>query len=205
MKHFILYSLLFFTLNSFAQGEFIEFLKSENLPECFKGLDPAEVDRLMEQGSIQARNTTFRLDYDHFKNVLYLETSNHCDDIYRIHLKLIFHKEREYVFMYKERVKHSDTYGRLRVYQLDGDEWIGGRTVEVTWQQLFNLSERDLQRLRNVDQYPQYLLSFEERHIEFQIPWRLYTFEEGSENNSFSKGGGKHPVTFPYHYFISAN
>ena len=205
MKKILFIFILSISLSTMAQGEFIEFLKSDKLPHCFKGLNESDVERLMEQSTIQARNTTFRMDYDHFKNVMYLETSNHCDDIYRIHMKLIFHKEREYVFMYKERVKNSDSYGRLRVYRLDDDEWQEGRTVEVTWQQLFNLNDRDLNRLRNIDKYPQYMLSFEERNIVFEIPWRLYTFEEGSENNAFSKAGGKQPVKFPYHYFLSSN
>lgn len=205
MKTTLLLIFLFLVGTINAQEQFINFLKRAELPSCFDGLNDEQIDRLVTEREIQADWTTFRLDYDRQKEVLYLHTSNHCDDIQKIHLKRIVHKEREYVFMYKERVPHSNTYGRLRVFQKDEDEWHRGRVVEVTWEQLFQLNERDLKRLKNADQFPKYMLRFEERNIIFDIPWKLYTFGEGSEIDGFAKSNAKSAAKFPYHYFLLSN
>lgn len=192
------------SLPSFQQEQFIDFLKSDNLPNCLKGLNDDELDRLMTQHEIQARNTTFRLDYDNLSEVLYLTTSSHCDDIQKVHLKYLKKDEKDYVFMYKERVPHSDSYGRLRVYNYEAEDssWVQGRKVEITWEQLFNLNEKDLKRLKDVDQFPKYIIRFEENDIVFDIPWRLYTFEEGSVTDGYTMSRGKKEARMPYRYFL---
>lgn len=136
--------------------------------------------------------------------VLYLTTTSHCDDIQKVHLKYLTRDDKDYVFMYKERVPHSNTYGRLRVYNFDTEDstWVQGRKVEITWEQLFNLNERDLKRLKEIDQFPQYMIRFEENDIVFDIPWRLYTFEEGTVTDGYTMSRGKKAARMPYHYFL---
>lgn len=205
MKTILLVLIALYTYSSLpAQEQFISFLKSDNLPDCLQGFNDDEIDRLLTQHEIQARNTTYRLDYDQRTEVLYLSSTSHCDDIAKVHLKYLTRDNKEYVFMYKERVPHSNTYGRLRVYNFDSSDstWIAGRKIEVTWEQLFNLNERDLKRLKDIDQFPKYMVRFDDNDIVFDIPWRLYTFEEGSVNDGFTMSGGIKEARMPYHYFI---
>lgn len=182
--------------------KFIPFLKSDNLPDCFNGLNKYDVKKLITQRRLRADWTVFNIKYDNFKDVLYLYSNNNCDDIERIHLKYIYHQDVPHVMMYKQKTIASNSFGRLKVYRLEDGEWIRGRRVDVTWQQLFQLTERDLKRLNDVDQFPQYMLQFEDEHIVFDIPWRLYTFGEGSDIDGFSMSGGKQPVRMPYHFFF---
>lgn len=205
MKKILLLIGILLTNISFSQEEFITFLKSDNLPKCFQGLADDQVEQLVTEQQLRANNTTYLVDYESFKEVLYLTTTSHCDDIQRVHLKHIEKDSMEYIFMYKERVPNSGTYGRLRVYHLEDGEWVMGRKIEVTWQTIFQISEKELKRLESVDQVPKYMLSFEADNIVFDIPWKLYTFGEGSETDGFAKGGGKKPAKLPYRYFFISN
>ncbi|MCC5922315.1 MAG: hypothetical protein JJT77_00905 [Crocinitomicaceae bacterium] len=182
--------------------KFIPFLKSDYLPDCFNGLNRYDVQKLVTQGKLRADWTVFSVKYDNFNDVLYLYSNNNCDDIERILLKYLYYQGIPHVLMYKQKVVNSNSFGRLKVYRLVEDEWVRGRQVDVTWQQLFQLSERDIKRLHDVDQFPKYLLRFEHDHIVFDIPWRLYTFGEGSDVDGFSMSGGKQPVRMPYHFFL---
>ena len=190
------------TLQKKPIEKFIPFLKSDYLPDCFNGLNRYDVQKLVTQGSLRADWTVFSVKYDSFNDVLYLYSNNNCDDIERIHLKYIIYQNVPHVLMYKQKVIASNSFGRLKVYRLEDEEWIRGRQVDVTWQQLFQLSERDLKRIHDVDQFPKYMLRFDEDHIVFDIPWRLYTFGEGSDVDGFSMSGGKQPVRMPYHFFL---
>ncbi len=202
MKKLITFCFSFLILSVFGQEQFIPFLKSSYLPNCFSGLNEDQVDRLLTEFEIQADWTTFRVKYDEQLDVLYLYSTSPCDDIHKVHLKHHFHEEHEYIFMYKERIPNSETYGRLKVYKKEGDEYIRGRKIEVTWKQLFQLNDREIRRLESVEQYPKYMLRFDRQNIVFDIPWRLYTFGEGSDNDGFSMSGAKQPIRMPYHMFL---
>ena len=202
MKKLLIMYLTILPFLSFSQDQFISFLKSKNLPDCFAGLNEDQVDRLVTERELRADWTSFTIDYKSDKEVLYLYTTSRCDDIEKIHLKYHVEKGVEYIFMFKEKSVSNDSYGRLKLYVKEGEEWTRGRRVELTWQQLFNLSDKDIKRLRDADQFPKYMIRFEEKHIMFDIPWKLYTFGEGSDNDGFSMSKAKQPVKFPYRYFI---
>lgn len=207
MTKFIILIGFFVTSISFGQEQFIPFLKSKNLPNCFAGLEEEQIDKLVTEHEIRADWTTYKLDYDRVNEVLYLESTNHCDDIQKVHLKYVIHKELHYVYMYKERVPSSNTYGRLRLYHLDVEtnEWEQGRKLEVSWQQIFSLTEKELDRLRKADQYPKYMITFKKDHISLDIPWKLYTHGEGTDNDGFSMSKGKKPMKLPYSQFLITN
>lgn len=195
--------ILFFPVLLFAQEDkYIDFLLSKNLPDCFLGLQEEQVERLLEQHEIQARWTTFTVDYDDMNDVLYMSSTSKCDDIEKMHIKYMLIDSVEYIFMYKEKTITCNSYGRMKVFVKQGDEWQRGRKIEMSWQQLFNLDEKALERLRKADQYPKYIIKFEQKDIIIEIPWKLYTFEEGSDNEGFSMGGAKQPVRLPYRFFL---
>lgn len=184
------------------EAKYISFLLSENLPDCFAGLDEEQVKRLLEQREIQARWTTFTVDYDHTHDVLYLSSTSKCDDIEKMHIKYKVIDSMEYIFMYKEKTVSCNSYGKMKVFVKEDDEWQRGRKIEISWNQLFNLDEKDLERLRKVDQYPSYIINFKRDDIIIEIPWRLYTFGEGSDTDGFSMSKGKQPVNLPYRFFL---
>lgn len=49
MAKILLFIGILLTNVSFSQEEFITFLKSDNLPKCFQGLDEEQIERLVTQ------------------------------------------------------------------------------------------------------------------------------------------------------------
>lgn len=197
-----IFSICLLSLQSKGQEQFIPFLKSSYLPNCFAGLNHDQIDRLMTEFEIQADWTTFRVEYDRGLDVLYLYSSNPCDDIHKVHLKHLFFEGDEFIMMYKERIPNSNTYGRLKAFKLQDEEYVRGRKIDVTWSSLFGFNERQIRRLEQIEQYPKYLLRFEHENIVFEVPWNIYSFEEGRDNDGFSMSGAKAPVRMPYSFFL---
>ena len=144
---FMLLILLLPSLLFSQEAKYIDFLLSNNLPECFLGLQEDQVERLLEQHEIQARWTTFKVDYNHTTDVLYLSSTSKCDDIEKMHIKYKVIDSMEYIFMYKEKTISCNSFGKMKVFFKENDEWQRGRKIEISWEQLFNLDDKALEQI----------------------------------------------------------
>lgn len=195
----LIMSLSVFRLN--AQFEYRSFFDCEHLPYCYI-IDSLSTDELLTAGEIFSKHGHIYANYDRQNEVLILQSDVNCDDVTKLHIKRLTHNQEEYMFVFKEKDVNKNTYGKLKLYQYQDGKWIPGRKIEMSWQRLFNVSEKDLNRLRQLGQYPEYMVKFRSDHFVVEIPWGLYTYGEGSDIDGFSKSRGKQPIKFSYTSFI---
>jgi hypothetical protein len=102
------------------------------------------------------------------------------------------------MFVYRRYSESISQYGELQLYtKLDG-KWEIGQILNLGWHQLFSISQEEIERLRNLNQCPKFLVTFKKEGMEFMIPWEIYSFDQGSEMNCYVRGNGNQPILLSY-------
>lgn len=185
-----------------GQKEFTEFLKQAELPACYKNLESKDIEELMEYGKTSYNGFQLSAHYDETREVFELSTIKNCHDTKKLQLKYVERGLKDYVFIFQELMEGEQSYGNIKLYECKDSTWTGGREIAVSWTQLFNLDEEELEELRELDQYPKCMVNFEKDGMKIEIPWKLYTYGENSQSNGYVKAGGKQPVILKYDPFI---
>jgi hypothetical protein len=185
-----------------SQQQFTTFLATDFLPECYSSIDSLSYQTLLAGKSLHRDWNEMYATYNRESDVLRLFTSNECSNIRSVYLKRFEHMGKDYILAFREKENMELTYGKLKLFVLEENEWQKGRKIEVSWQKLFHLSDEAVQRLTANGHTPDYMIRFERDFIFIDIPWKLYEMDEGSETHGYVMGGAKQPVKLPYHFLI---
>jgi hypothetical protein len=202
IKYPIIVLLLALTFNANSQEEFISFLKQAELPACFKNLESNNVDEIFEYGRTTFESFEISSHYDPSAEVFEITTKENCHDTKKLQLKYVDHLSGEYVFLYRERIDGEQSYGTIMLYEYQDSLWTQGKEIAISWTHLFDIDEEELEELRELDQYPKFMVAFQKEGMRIEVPWKLYTYGDSSQSNGYVKAGGKQPITIQYTYFL---
>lgn len=200
MKTRLFIIILFVNTLSLAQQDdtvFIDFLNNDPRSSCLAPLDSLALEHLFRSKVIRIKNHNVTLNKINDATIT-IDPFGLCNEYRAITYR--FHKIRgnEYMFVYKKFAEAREEYGELQLYEKIDGSWEFGRTLTFDWKHFFSISQEEIDRLRNLNQYPTYLVTFRERGIEFSIPWEIYSFDQGSEINGYVKGHGSQPILLEY-------
>lgn len=200
----ILIALLSFNLNSQIkhQDRFASFLTQAELPSCFNNMEYNHVDELFNYGRTRFNRFDINSNYDEETEVLELNSKENCNDTRKLQLKYVNYLSGEYIFLYRQHEDGDHNYGTVQLFEYQDSLWSKGKNITISWEQLFDIDKDKLEDLREIDQYPKCMMTFEKTGMRIEIPWELYTYGEGSESNGYVKAGGRQPITIQYSYFL---
>lgn len=184
------------------QEEFTSFLKEAELPSCFNNMDYHHVDELFKYGKTRFESFDISSNYDKEAEVFKLNTRENCHDTKSVQLKYVDYLSGEFIFLYHERAEGNESFGSVVLYEFQDSTWTEGKEIKISWSQLFNIEEKELKELRELDQFPRCKMTFQKTGMRVEIPWKLYTYGEGSESNGYVQGGGKQPIILKYSTFL---
>lgn len=202
INYFVIILLLVLTTHVNSQEEYVSFLKQANLPACFENLESNHVDEIFEYGRTSFESFEVSSSYDQSTEVFELTTKENCHDTKKLQLKHVDYLSGEYVFLYRERIDGEQTYGTVILYEFQDSLWTQGKEIAISWTHLFDIDEKELEELRELDQYPKCMINFEKNGMRIEVPWKLYTHGENSQSNGYVHAGGRQPITIQYSYFL---
>lgn len=202
IKYPILILFLALTFSIKSQEEFILFLTQAELPACFENLESKHVNELLEYDNTNFESIKISSHYDKNTKVFELNTRQNCHDTKKLQLKYLKNTSGEYMFLYQERIKGEQSYGTLILYEYQDSIWTQGKEITISWTELFDIDKKELDELRELDQYPKCMISFQKDGMRIEVPWKLYTHGENSQSNGYVHAGGKQPITIQYTYFL---
>ncbi len=176
---------------------FEDFLSSLSTVECLERLDSIQINDLFGAQKIYVENHTVSMNAI-AKNTVKINVAEFCTAYNTISIHYYKSLAGEYFFVYRKFAELREDYGALQLYQKKNEKWELGQRLKFDWQHFFNISEKEVQRLRESKQSPKYLVEFKPQGIQFDIPWELYSFGEGSEINAFVQSNGEQPIILPY-------
>lgn len=200
----LLLILLTFGVNSQIKNEkvFASFLTKADLPSCFNNMEENHVDELFTFGKARVESFDISLNYDAIEEVLELNSRENCHDTKKLQLKYLDYLSRDYIFLYREHKDGEHNYGTVKLYEYKDSLWTQGTKLTISWEELFDVDEDQLEDLREIDQYPKCMMTFKKTGMRIEIPWEFYTYVDGSESNGYVQGRGKQPITIRYSYFL---
>ncbi len=176
---------------------FKDFLSNLSTAECLERLDSIQINDLFGAKKIYVENHTVSIS-EISENTVKINVSEFCTAYNTISIHYYNALAGEYFFVYRKFAELREDYGALQLYQKKNEEWEFGQRLTFDWQHFFNISEKEVKRLQESQQSPKYLVEFKPQGIQFEIPWELYSFGEGSEINSFVQSNGEQPIILPY-------
>ncbi|MGM0479095.1 MAG: hypothetical protein ACQERC_07705 [Bacteroidota bacterium] len=202
MNRFILFTIVAFSAfygNAQTQQDsvFTQFLSGLSAVDCLENLDSAQFIDLFDADKIYVNNHTVSI-AERKNNTVTIDVFEFCNAYKTISVHYYSALEGEYMFVYRKFADSREEYGALQLYQKVNDEWEFGQRLTFDWHHFFNISEKEVERLRESNQSPKYLVEFRQEGIQLDIPWELYSFGEGSEINSYVTSNGKQPILLPY-------
>ncbi len=205
MKHLVP---LFFVILPYliaAQTEedslYISFLQSSGTKKCLSALENSHVSELFESNTVYINNHRISMER---KTHEYYEIDPYglCNEYRSVFLHHHLSNGIEYMFVYRRFSESKDQYGELQLYSKIEDEWKMGQILNLEWHNFFSISQDEIDRLRNLQQYPKFLVEFKKEGMAFTIPWEIYSFDQGSEMNGYVKGRGSQPILISYDSII---
>jgi hypothetical protein len=177
------------------------FIKQLDEKQCLNKLKLVELEELFAAGNVYIKNDRLKMNVDRFGNIT-IFPSGLCNELKAVKLRYYTYLDQEFIFVYRRFTENRDSYGQLQLYIKKDSIWQAGQILQFGWQHLFQISEKEIKRLNELNQYPQYMIEFKENGIEISIPWELYSFDEGTEINGYSQGRGKQPILLQFDEII---
>ncbi len=176
---------------------YLNFLQSSGTKKCLSELDSSHVSELFESNTVYINN--HRISF-HKKTHDYYEIDPYglCNEYRSVFLHHHLSSGTEYMFVYRRFSESKDQYGELQLYSKIKGKWEVGQILNLGWHNFFSISQDEIDRLRNLNQYPKFLIKFKSDGIELNIPWEIYSFDQGSEINGYVKGNGSQPILLSY-------
>lgn len=184
-------------LTQMETAPFTDFINNQPRKNCLSPLDSLAVEQLFRSNVIRVNNHNVTLNRLSASTIS-IDPFGLCNEYRTITYHYYQQGEREFMFVYKKYAVVREDYGELQLYEKKKEKWEFGRILTFSWKHFFSISQEEIDRLRNLDQYPNYLVTFRERGIEFSIPWEIYSFDQGSEINGYVQGNGSQPILLEY-------
>lgn len=201
MKLFIVVStFMLLSVTGFTQMDespFIGFINNQPRKNCLSPLDSLAIEHLFRSNVIRVNNHDVTLNRLN-KETISIDPFGLCNEYRSITYHYYQLEGKEFMFVYKRYAEARDDYGELQLYEKKNGHWEFGRILTFNWKHFFSISKEEIDRLRNLNQYPNYLVTFKARGIEFSIPWEIYSFDQGSEINGYVQGNGSQPILLEY-------
>jgi hypothetical protein len=201
MRNLVYFILLFIPVSGFSQPiedtSYFEFLKSPLSKECLSQLDSSQISELLTANIVIANNHRVSLERKQGGSLV-IDPFGLCNEYRSISMHYLNSSDNEYMFVYRRYSEAKEKYGELQLYGKKDGKWTFGKIINFNWQHFFSISDEEIDRLKNLNQYPNYLVTFKPTGIEFTIPWELYSFDQGSEVNGYVKGNGSQPILLSY-------
>lgn len=204
MKLFIAFCFLFIisTKQSVSQtDQFTRFIIENPRKDCLTQLDSISIQELFQSKILRIRNHNVTL-VEVKDNTLTIDPFGLCNEYQTISYHLYSEGDRQFMFVYKKYATTRQAYGELQLFEEIDGQWKFGRLLILDWNNFFSISEKEIKRLHDLNQYPKYLIRFTARGIEFSIPWEIYSFDQGSEVNGYVQGNGSQPILLEYSELI---
>ncbi|GEM_PF-3553154 len=202
MKFFLLtYFISFSYFISVAQSDndklFYDFLVNHPSEDCLYEMDSASVKELQKANIVYVNNHRVSLERKSDQTIT-IDPFGLCNEYRSISMHYHIIDSVEHMFVYRRYAEARKEYGELQLYSKIDGQWQFGQEIQLDWRNFFSISNEEIDRLRNLNQYPTYLVQFKREGIEFSIPWEIYSFDQGSEINGYVKGNGNQPITLSY-------
>lgn len=176
---------------------YIDFLQASETRECLNELNSAQVSELFKANIIFVNNHQISMERNP-RHSRIIDPFGLCNEYRSISLHHHVQDSTEHMFVYRRYSEARDNYGELQLYSKINGTWEKGQILHPGWSQFFSISNEEIDRLRNLNQYPTFLVTFRENGVEFIIPWEIYSFDQGSEMNGYVKGNGSQPIVLTY-------
>lgn len=203
MKSLILISVLVFSFCSVSQSDslkfkFNQFLVENELPGCFQGFDSNTTDFTWQENSFTIGTNIINSEYNQELEHLKLYITETCIEKNVLELKYLKKDSSEYLLVYEETDDHCCSYGELTKYVWKDSTWIKGNALNMSWENIFQLENKEMQSLKSTGEMPAVMFTFKEEGLYVEIPWEYYSLTFDEDTNGYLQGGAMKPFTISY-------
>ena len=175
----------------------MDFLNESNTEECLGEMDSIQIRELFKANIVFVNNHRVSIERNP-RHSRIIDPFGLCDEFRSISLHHYMEDSTEHMFVYRRYAESRKEYGELQLYSKIDGHWKEGQIIKPGWHDFFSISQEEVDRLINLNQYPTFLVTFRENGVEFIIPWEIYSFDQGSEINGYVKGNGSQPILLSY-------